>query len=155
MDQRLNQLTENKIVTDITNLDVAFREMKTGVQFTEARMYEYSSASSYDITGALAASAGGNQTLATILITATSTDGTSFLSTFTPELWIPNMSTPYHDTMITNYQILYNKIVDDDITKTQFFYTIGAHNAVSASTFYLKAHIYSTAPVTVTYTRIV
>jgi hypothetical protein len=118
-------------------------------------MYEYSSVSSYDITGALGASSGGNQTLATILVTATSADASSFLSAFTPELWIPNMSTPYHDTMTSNYQILYNKIVTDDITKMQYWYSIGARNAVSASAFYLKAHIYSTAPVTVTYARIV
>jgi hypothetical protein len=155
MNPRINQQPENKIVEDITSLDVAVREMKTGVQFTEARMYEYSSGNSYDITGALAASSGSNQVLATIIVTATSVDGSSFLSAFTPELWIPNTSTPYRDSLASNYQILYNKLVTDDITKMQYWYTIGARNAVSASTFYLKAHIYSTAPVTVTYARII
>ncbi|WP_427007204.1 hypothetical protein [Pseudarthrobacter sp. H2] len=155
MTSRINQEPQNKIVEDITSLDVALRELKTGIQYTEARMYEYSSANSYDITGALASSSGGNQVLATILITATSADASSFLSAFMPELWIPNTSTPYHDTLASNYQIIYNKIITDDTTKMQYWYTIGARNAVSASTFYLKAHIYSTAPVTVTYVRIV
>jgi hypothetical protein len=143
------------LLTQIGELDDAIRELKTGVQFTEARMYEYSSGSVYDTSGALAASSGGNQTLATILITATSVDGGSFLSSFTPELWIPNMSTAYRDTLASNYQVIYNKIINDDVTKTQYWYTIGARKAVSASTFFLKAHIYATVPVTVTYTRIV
>lgn len=155
MTSRINQQAENKIFEDITNLEVSLRELKTGVQFTEARMYEYSSADPYDITGSLASSAGGNQALATIIVTATSTDGASFLSAFTPELWIPNMSTPYRDALNGNYQVIYNKIVTDDTTKMQYWFTIGARQAVSASTFYLKAHIYSTAPVTVTYARIV
>lgn len=155
MTRRINQQTENTFVTQINELDDGIRELKTGVQFAEARMYEYSSGSTYDITGSLASSSGANQILATVLITATSVDSASFLSAFTPELWIPNMSTPYHDTLASNYLIAYNKIITDDVTKTQYWYTIAARQAVSASTFYLKAHIYATVPVTVTYARIV
>jgi hypothetical protein len=155
MTTRINQQPENKILEDTRNIGVTLRELKTGRQYTEARMYEYSSAIAYDLTGALAASAGGNQPLATLIVTATSTDSGSFLSAFTPEVWIPNMSTPYRDNFSGNYQILYNKLITDDPMVMQYWFTIGARNAVSASTFYFKARIYSTAPVSVTYARIV
>lgn len=155
MTSRINQQTENTFITQINELDDGIRELKTGVQFAEARMYEYSSGNAYDITGSLASSSGANQILATILVTANSVDGASFLSAFTPELWIPDMSTSYHDTLASNYLIAYNKIITDDVTKTQYWYTIAARKAVSTSTFYLKAHIYATVPVTVTYARIV
>ncbi|MGO4470328.1 hypothetical protein AB4Y95_00115 [Arthrobacter sp. M-10] len=155
MTSRINQQTENTFITQISELDDGIRELKTGVQFTEAKLYEYSSGNAYDLSGSLGSSAGSNQVLALLLVTATSVDAASFLSAFTPELWIPNTSTPYHDTLVTDYQISYNKIITDDITKTQYWYQISARNAVSASTFYLKAHIYATVPVTVAYARLI
>lgn len=154
MIDRLDQQTDNTLVAQLKQLTDDVRELKTGVQYTEAKMYEYSSGSSYDITGSLA-SGGPRNILALVVITATSVDGGSFISTFTPEVWIPDMSTPYHDTLASPYAIDYNQIVTDDVTKTQFWYRISANASVSASTFFLKAHIYATSPVTVTYARII
>lgn len=152
---RVGQQPENNLVQQVKDLDTAIRELKTSPQFTEAKLYEYSSGNSYDLTGSLPSSSGGGQVLAVLVVTATSVDSSGFISTFTPELWIPNLSTPYHDTLTSDYEISYNQIITDDITKTQYWFTILASNAVSASTFYFKAHIYSTAPVTVTYARTV
>jgi hypothetical protein len=152
---RVANQQENSLIQQVKDLDTAIRELKTSPQFTEAKLYEYSSASSYDLTGSLPSSSGGGQLIAELIVTATSVDGSSFISTFTPELWIPNLSTPYHSTLVNDYLINYSQIITDDVTKTQYWFTIEADNAVSASTFYFKAHVYSTAPVTVTYARVV
>ncbi len=151
---RINQLPENNLVATVNELDDELRELRVGRQFTEAKLYEYSSTNAYDITGTLGAASGGNQTLATVVVTATSVDNAAFLSTFTPELWIPNMSTPYIDTLANNYQVTYNQIITDDPTKTQYWLSISARRNVSASTFYFKAHVYSTVPMTVTFARV-
>lgn len=152
---RIDQQPANALVTTIKQVDDAVRELKTGVQYAEAKLYEYSSSNAYDLTGGLSSSAGANQLLALLVVTATSADAAAFISTFTPELWIPNTSTPYHDTLITDYEINYRQIITDDVTKTQYWFSISARNAVGSSTFYLKAHIYATVPVTVTYARVI
>jgi len=154
MINRLDQQTENGLVTSISEIERSLNELKTGVQYVEARMYEYSSANSYDMTGSLASTSVANQVVGQLIVTATSVDGKPFISTFFPELWIPNMSTPYVDKITNTYLVKFSQIVTDDPTKTQYFINIGARNSgTAASTFYMKAHIYATAPVTVTYAR--
>lgn len=154
MNPRLNQQPENELVSRINQLDTITRELKTGVQYAEASMYQFMSGSAYDISGALATSSIANQVVALVIITATSVDNASFLSTFAPELYIPDMNTPYNDKLTNAYGVTYNKIVTDDVTKTQFWFSIVARTiGTPASNFYLKAHIFASAPVTVSFAR--
>ncbi|MDQ0825430.1 hypothetical protein QFZ60_001603 [Arthrobacter sp. B2I5] len=154
MNPRLNQQQENQIIQRVKNIDDGLRELKTGVQYAEAKMYEYSSGNSYDFSGSLPASTTPQQVVALLIVTATSVDNAAFISTFVPELWMPNMSTPYKDILTSAYYIQYNKIITDDVSKTQYYLSIVARaSGTAASTFYLKARIYATVPVTVTYAR--
>lgn len=152
---RLENLPDRQFVERVKQLERTVEELKSGVQYVEAKMYEYSSGSSYDLTGSLAASAGGGAILARIIVTATSTDAAAFLSSFVPQLWIPDLVTPYEDKLTNNYGTTFNKIVTSDVTNTEFWINIYARNAVGASTFYFKARIYASAPVTVVFARTV
>ncbi|SIS11271.1 hypothetical protein [Williamsia sterculiae] len=150
---RVGLLPENQLVETVNTMADNLRELRTSTQFVEAKLYEYSSAGTYDMTGTLSSSSGSNQTLALLIVTATSVDNGTFLSTFTPELWIPNLSTPYIDKLNTDYLVTFNQIITDDPTKTQYWLSISARKAVSSQSFYFKAHIYSTVPMTVTFER--
>jgi hypothetical protein len=157
MTSRINQQTENTLVTAITELEATVNELKAGVQYTEAKMYEYSSGNSYDMTGTFPTSSIGNQVAAQLLVTATSVDSKSFLSTFFPLIWIPNMAGPYyHDTTTSTFGFVYDKIVTDNSSVTQYWVNIVARpTGTPGSTFYFKAYIYASAPVTVTFQRLI
>jgi hypothetical protein len=152
--KRIDKTVDEALITRIKALEDGVRELKVGNQFLEAEMFESTTASSYDLTGALAAAA-ATVVEAIVVVTATTADGvTPFLSSCAPEWWIPNMSTPFEYNYSTNYNIDRGIIPSPDGLSVRFWYNLNARTSVSASTFFFKYHVYSTAPVNVTVTRV-
>jgi hypothetical protein len=154
MATRLPQQSSEQLIQRIKAVTDELRQLKASSQSVEAKMYVNDSGNSYDITGTLSATTGGTisvrSEIVRLIITATSVDGAPFLANMTPQLWIPNMATPYQPTITTPYTVDNNTIITDDTGKVQFWYQISATQNTSASTYYFKYLIYSSAPVTVT-----
>ncbi len=154
IDSRVNKQPVTNLIKDVSDLDDAIRELKTAPQFTEAKLYDYSSTNAYDITGSLTV-VGGTSTTATVVVTVTSVDSSSFIATVTPQLWMNTLTSQYHDNIISDFQVVSNQIITDDPTKMQFWITISTRRSTSGLVFYFKANVYSTAPVTLSYARTV
>ena len=153
MSRRLDQQPDETLLDTVRGIESDLRVLKTGAQYAEAKMFEYSSADAYDLSGSLPARSGGLALVASFTVTATSVDGVSFISGFVPQLWIPDTGPLYYDALTGPYFISYNQAVSADPSVIVYWYSIFANTTVAASSFRFKARIYATAPITVTFAR--
>jgi hypothetical protein len=150
---RIDETAPNTLITRIKGFLEVVQQLKVGVQYIEAKMYEAKSASAYDLTGSMG-SAGSNIALAAISVVATSTDGiTPIQGLCAPQIWIPNPTTVFEDTGLSDYRVTVGQRPSSDGLSIEFWYLIATRNSVAAAAFFFKYNVYTTAQVSVSISR--
>jgi hypothetical protein len=149
---RLDSQSEHLFTGAIADMQTDLDELKAGVQYVEPKLYDLSTANTYDLSGTFTASA-LNTTVIQIIITVQSTDGTPLLVSIVPTLWMDSTSSPYVDTLnATAYGVNQSIQVSDDPTKAQYFVNISSRNNISGN-FWAKVNAYASSPATMTIAR--
>lgn len=148
---RLDSQAENLFTGAITDMQTTLDELKTGAQFVEPKLYDLTTANTYDISGTFVAGV-SNAIVVQLVITVQSSDSTPLLATFIPVVWMDNTTAPYVDKLTNAYGVNQNYQVSDDPTKVNYFINVTTRNTISSS-YWLKVYCYASSPATMTITR--
>lgn len=152
---RLDQTPDEQLIRRIKDLDTIIRELKVGRQYLEASMYQTASSSAYDISGTLAAAPGANYLLAAFSVVLSANDGvTRFQSQVVPQLFTPDTSTLYEDTLSGPYLIQSGIVPKFGGPSVEHYFVVSSRKATSAQSFYFKYTAFSTTPVIVSAARV-
>lgn len=148
---RLDSQAENLFTGAITDMQTTLDQLKTGVQYVEPKLYDLTTANTYDISGTFVAST-LNTVVVQLIITVQSTDSTPLVASFIPVVWMDNTTAPYVDQLTNAYAVRQNLQMSDDPTKVNYFINVITKNTISSS-YWLKIYAYASSPATMTITR--
>jgi hypothetical protein len=152
---RLDRLADNGLVARISEIADAVRELKTGNQYVEAKMFTTQSSGAFDVSGTLGAAPGTGYALALFSIVVQPLDGkTRFQSQMVPKLFAPNQTTQYEDTGRSRFDIRTGINPSLSSPNVEYYYSVNSRNATAAEQFYFKYVIYATTPVIVSIARV-
>lgn len=156
---RLQKQNHAIIPETMAAIEADLNELKTGVQYVDASLYNATTGNSVDLygwadgTNSSALTTTGSTLFLEIVVTVTSQNGKPLLSTLTPVLWLDTQSQQYIDTL-TNYCLVsWGEQVSSDPTVVRYWLNVSTRGAQTVTSWWFKAYCYTSAPATISFTR--